>query len=404
MLHLEAVASTAYGCRSCGAVTVIANASKLMLRLACLLLALTDGGAWAHDPSSYGGVFRSRNLGGTWLSADVGLFLNAALVVAVDPRNPSRLLVGTDLGVIGSRNGGRSWNAEAPDLIFGAVFAVAFSGDGERALCAAQSGVFRFAGGSWAPARAPDDAIPARAIVAGAANDRIYLLGRSRLFVSEDGGQTYVPVGAPPQAREMTALAVIGTAPETLVAVIDGRVMISQDGGREWRDGGLGAVDTVAPDAYAPDRIWAASADRLHTSADLGATWRAVGRALPEPGTKVRGIAADESATTLVVTTHRGTYRSENGGQTWALKEDNLPIHLEAGPLTRDPRDPRLIYAVYSLMPYSEVWRAATEGGNLLARIDPISLAGGISFCLLVLIGGGFLAVRLARAGEAAPQ
>jgi photosystem II stability/assembly factor-like uncharacterized protein len=314
-------------------------------------------------------------------------------------------LVGTDLGLLGSRNGGRSWSPEAPDLIFGAVFAVAFSADGERALCAAQSGVFRFAGGRWVPAHAPDAAIPARAIIAGASNDRIYLLGRSRLFVSEDGGQTYVPVPGLSPAREMTALAVTGTAPEILVAVIDGRVMTSLDGGRAWRDGGLGrdgeAVDTVAPDAYAPDRIWAASADRLHISADLGATWRAAGGPLPEPGTKVRGIAADELATTLVVTTQRGTYRSENGGQTWVLKEDNLPIHLEAGPLARDPTDPRLIYAVYSLMPYSEVWRAANEGGNLLARIDPISLAGGISFFLLILFGGGFVAFRLAGARTA---
>ena len=386
-------------------VTVITSAPKSILRLACLLLALTDANAWAHDPSSYGGVFRSRNLGGTWLNADVGLFLNAALAVAVDPREPSRLLVGTDLGLLGSRNGGRSWSPEAPDLIFGAVFAVAFSPDGERALCTAQSGVFRFADGRWAPAHAPNAAIPARAIVAGASNDRIYLLGRSRLFVSEDGGQTYVPVPGLSQTGEMTALAVTGTAPEILVAVIDGRVMTSQDGGRAWRDGGLGrdgeAVDTVAPDAYAPDRIWAASADRLHVSADLGATWRAAGGPLPEPGTKVRGIAADESAATLVVTTQRGTYRSEDGGQTWVLKEDNLPIHLEAGPLARDPSDPRLIYAVYSLMPYSEVWRAANEGGNLLARIDPISLAGGISFFLLILFGGGFVAFRLAGARTA---
>ena len=385
--------------------SLIISASKSILRLACLLLALTGGSAWAHDPSSYGGVFRSRNLGGTWLSADVGLFLNAALAVAVDPREPSRLLVGTDLGLLGSRNGGRSWSPEAPDLIFGAVFAVAFSADGEQALCASQSGVFRFAGGRWAPAHAPDAAIPARAIVAGAANDRIYLLGRSRLFASDDGGQSYVAVPGLPQAREMTALAVTGTAPEILVAVIDGRVMTSQDGGRAWRDGGLGrdgeGVDTVAPDAYAPDRIWAASADRIHVSADLGATWRAAGGPLPEPGTKVRGIAADASATTLVVTTQRGTYRSEDGGQTWVLKEDNLPIHLEAGPLARDPSDPRLIYAVYSLMPYSEVWRAANEGGNLFARMDPISLAGGISFFLLVLLGGGFVAFKLAGARTA---
>ena len=101
------------------------------------------------------------------------------------------------------------------------------------------------------------------------------------------------------------------------------------------------------------------------------------------------------------MTTQRGTYRSEDGGQTWVLKEDNLPIHLEAGPLARDPSDPRLIYAVYSLMPYSEVWRAANEGGNLLARIDPISLAGGISFFLLILFGGGFVAFRLAGARTA---
>ena len=63
------------------------------------MLALTDGNAWAHDPSSYGGVFRSRNLGGTWLNADVGLFLNATLTVAADPRDASRLLVPTDLGL-----------------------------------------------------------------------------------------------------------------------------------------------------------------------------------------------------------------------------------------------------------------------------------------------------------------
>jgi len=46
------------------------------------------GSASAHDASSYGGVFRSRDLGAAWLNADVGLFLNAALVIAVDPRDP----------------------------------------------------------------------------------------------------------------------------------------------------------------------------------------------------------------------------------------------------------------------------------------------------------------------------
>jgi photosystem II stability/assembly factor-like uncharacterized protein len=370
---------------------------RLILCVAGILLGLS-GSASAHDASSYGGVFRSRNLGATWLNADIGLFLNAALAVAVDPRDPSGLLVGTDLGILGSRNGGRSWMPEARDLIVGAVFAVAFSPDGEQAVCAAASGVFRREGTQWLRAEAPGAAIPARALVAGSSG--FYLIGRDRLFASRDGGQTYLDVPGLPATSRITALAAIKGPRDTLAAVIDGRAMISQDGGRAWRDGRLGGsdatVDTFVADGFVPQRIWAASAGRIFFSDDLGATWRAAGRPLPEAAT-VRGIAASAEATTLAVTTDRGAFHSADGGETWVAREDNLPTHIEAGPLARDPSDPRVIYAVYSLTPYGEVWRMAVDGGNLLARIDPISLAGGVSFCLLILIGGGLAALQLAR-------
>src|ERR1700726_1291910 len=61
------------------------------------VMSLVAGSASAHDASSYGGVFRSRDLGAAWLNADVGLFLNAALVIAVDPPDSSHLLVRADL-------------------------------------------------------------------------------------------------------------------------------------------------------------------------------------------------------------------------------------------------------------------------------------------------------------------
>src|SRR5947208_2616273 len=127
-----------------------------------------------------------------------------------------------------------------------------------------------------------------------------------------------------------------------------------------------------------------------------------VGRSLPEPKARVRGIAASADAATLVVSSDRGIYRSEDGGETWAPKEDNLPIHVEAGPLARDPKDAGVIYAVFSLMPYAEVWRMAIDGGNLLARIEPISLAGALLFCVLVLIAGGLAARHLSRRRAAA--
>ena len=183
--------------------------------------------------------------------------------------------------------------------------------------------------------------------------------------------------------------------------MVGGRLMISDDGGQRWQERVIAVrgsrVDTSVLDPYWPTRLWAASADQIYMSDDLGRNWRAVGRRLPEPETSVRGIAADQNAATLVVTTHRGLYRSEDGGSNWALIEGSLPIHLEAGPLVRDERDPKTLYAVYSLMPYPEVWRMALLGGNLLSRSDPVSLAGGLAFVLLVMIGGGLLVVWLAR-------
>ncbi len=122
----------------------------MILRLTCLLLTLTAS-AWAHEPGSYGGVFRSRDLGRSWVNADVGLFLNAALVVAVNPRDPLHLVVGTELGLLSSGSGGRSWRTVASDLVIGAVFAAAFSSDGAHLSSAGSSGVFRLDGDRWMP-------------------------------------------------------------------------------------------------------------------------------------------------------------------------------------------------------------------------------------------------------------
>jgi photosystem II stability/assembly factor-like uncharacterized protein len=380
--------------------------------LVCIA-SLLAGVASAHDASSYGGMFRSRDLGASWLNADVSLFLNAALIIAVDPRDSSHLLAGTDLGLLNSHNGGRSWTPEARDVIIGAVFALAFSPDGDLAICAAASGVFRRDQDDWLRVEVPESAIPARALVAGPANHRFYLLGRSRLFASEDGGRTFIAMPGLAGTSEMTVLAAIPGSADSLAAVVDGRAMISHDGGRTWRDiwrdiwrdtwrnadgGGAGeTVDAIAADANRPQRIWAAADGRIVVSDDLGSGWRSVGRSLPEAGARVRGIAASADARTLLISSDRGIYRSEDGGETWAPKEDNLPVHIEAGPLARDPNDAAVVYAVFSLMPYAEVWRMAVEGSNLLARVDPISLAGGISFFALVLIGGGLAALHLSR-------
>ena len=354
----------------------------------------------AHDASAYGGLFRSRGMGGNWLNADVGLYLNAALTVAVDPRDPNHLLMGSDSGLWTSANGGRSWSQEAPILISGAVFAVAFSPDGVTVLCVAPGGVYRNVGGHWGRSDAPTEATPGRGIVFDGAG-RIYLLGRDRLFSSNDSGAHFAPAADADDAVGFETLALLRQPSETLFAIAHGRLLASTNGGRRWQQRPVGdtaePIETVIPDATVAGRVWVAAANRLHVSNDGGVNWQAVGSVLPEAHTVVRGIAADPAGETLVVTTHRGTFRSTDAGAHWVLEEGNLPVHLEAGPLARDPANPSVLYIVYSLIPYPEVWRSAVEGSNLLARVDPMDLVGGLAFLLLLSFSGIMLVVWLAR-------
>ena len=123
----------------------------------------------------------------------------------------------------------------------------------------------------------------------------------------------------------------------------------------------------------------------MFRSDDDGASWQGIGRPLPEPNTTVHGIAASEEM--VVVTTDRGLYRSVDGGKSWTLIIDDLPAHLEAGPLVRDPLDPATLYAGFALVPYSELWRRAADREGAFARVSVASLAGGAVLLILVALG-----------------
>ena len=91
-----------------------------------LILLLFAGTARSHDPGAFGGLFRSRDYGATWVSANQGAFLSGAISLAISPIDHNHLLLGTESGLFASRNGGRDWDVEAPSLILGSVFALEF--------------------------------------------------------------------------------------------------------------------------------------------------------------------------------------------------------------------------------------------------------------------------------------
>jgi len=385
------------------------------LRAVLPLALLCAGMVHAHDPSAWGGMFRSRDDGATWLPVDAGLFIGGAMAVAISPSDPNLLLYATDTRLLRSRNGGRDWTQEGADRLIGPTLSVAFDPDGKGAVASSSGGVFRTDGGAqWTASNVPTGAAPARSIVPGGASGRFYLAGPRGLYASSDHGRAFTRLGDTLPESAASALVVIPGQLDTIVAVIEGALWIGADGGARWRQSraGLpeGGIDTIAAVDRLPNSLWAFGADQLYTSEDGGAGWRPVGKPVPERGTSVHAMAVSHDSRAIVLTTHRGLMRSADGGETWAVVEGVLPTHLESGPLLRDPHDRTTLYAGFALTPYAEIFRRAEQGNNLLSQLDPMSLAGGLAFLLLLVIGGALLARRLARSynaprspGESAP-
>jgi hypothetical protein len=371
-------------------------------------LALSPAAGRAHDPSSWGGLFRSRDAGATWFLASQGRFVGGALALAISPNDPNNLLLASDSGLLWSVNGGRDWDSVAGDELAGSVFAVAFDADGRRALAATAWAIARTSGrGDWEPATMPVGAAPIGGLVSGGAPGVFYLAGFGGIFRTGDSGEHWVGVGdGLPAERPVALVAEDGPMP-VLYALVGGRVFRSTADGRAWQpcSAGLpaGQITAVAADREREAVLWAAGAGRVFRSDDRGATWRPFGQPLPEPDTEIRGIGVRGPGPSVLVSTQRGLYRWVDDSHGWMQLADNLPAHLEAGPLVADPVDPSTLYAGFSLTPYDELWRTAAERRPSTARLGAGDLAGAGAVIMLLGLGAAAALRRLARARAADP-
>ena len=373
--------------------------------LLALSLALWPGAALAHDPSAWGGLFRTRDGGVTWLAINSGSFVSGAIALAISPAEPNHLLLATDSGVMASRNGGRDWQVEASDVLVGAAFAVAYDADGKRALVSGPSAIFLRDEERWRVISAPAGAAPARAMAGGSVPARVYLAGWKGVYRSDDWGASWVPINEGLPEEHADAMVISPGPPEIVHVVAAGQLWGSLDAGRHWarRQVGppTGRVEAVTLDASDAPRLWALVSGQLFRSDDAGVGWRAIGRPLPEADTLVRGMAVVDQS--IHLTTDRGLYRSPDGGEHWQVPSDGLPAHLEAGPIVRDPQNASTIYVGFAFTPYAELWRQAAEGKTMFARLDTGRLAGGAAFLLLVILSAVAALRRLASTYYRAP-
>ena len=343
----------------------------------------------AHDPDTLGGIFRTHDVGATWTSINPGIFVSGALALAVSPRDPNHLLLATDSGLWRSRNGGRDWDVEAPGILTGPAFAAAFDADGQRALVAGTTTLFRDDGDRWRPVRTPAGAAPARALLAGAVPGRVYLAGRSGLYRSDDWGRSWANAGSAIEADHVDALLAPPGRPDDVYAVAGGSVWSSNDAARSWqrRTGGVPGhgVEAVGFDSTTPARLWAVGSGQVFRSDHPGERWRPVGKPVPE--TLAMALAMAISGEVIVIATDRGVFRSADGGERWELPKEGLPAHLAARVLVGDSRSPTTLYAGFALTGYEDLQTRVRRSETASSRSSLGNIVGGFGLVVLLALG-----------------
>ncbi len=353
--------------------------------------AASDQGVWRSDDA--GVTWRRQNAGDHWgpPSVRVGFPID----VQVDPRDADRLFINAyGGGNFASTDAGRTWH----------VASTGYTGAQVRGV-----------------------------VVDPEHPGRVWAVGRSGMFVSNDGGTTWAgasPFGEWPVFECMTieiapdgsmleadtadrmiayghgsvwspsqqelpfrqaarALAFAPSDPNIAYAGIGGfftpsyfdddrpgsGVLRSTNGGRTW----VPANDSLTDDAHVgslavhptdPGVVFAGTTrDSLLRTADGGATWATV----PGLGTRVSAIRIDPRDGNRLLAGSGGIFRSTDGGVTWARAQGGPAPESYVVDFAFDPTDASVVYAADIL---SGVYRSEDRGASWAAVNDGLRTRG----------------------------
>src|SRR6266849_3958876 len=316
----------------------------------------------AFQPGSGGGAFRTADSAATWNPINAGLKSPNITVVAVDPKTPSNVYVGTaESGVFKSVNSGGSWAASNSGLGTFSINTLVIDPVTSTTVYAGTAiGVYKSldGGATWATANTglviPNTTIPVdvqtlaiNPLTTGT-TATLYAGGSSGMFKTINGGANWTSLNAGfpltnglPTTPDVSSIVVDPATPTTLYAgtSFSTGVFKSINGGNNWTPINTGltfsnsttlfGIAALAIDAKAPNNLYATTIDSVgvYKTANGGGSWSAVGTVntgLTDQNTT--GIVTDPtiSGTLYVATVSTGVFKTTNGGTSWTTSTNAL--------------------------------------------------------------------------------
>ena len=279
------------------------------------------------------GVWVSKDSGDSWEKISSTTMPVNVDSLAIDPRNTNTFYAGTWWRAYKSTDEGKNWRLIKDGMIDDSdVFAVTIDPrDANHIIASACSGIYESfsSGEKWAKIQGiPGDSRRTYAIVQHPSiAGTIYAATNQGFWMSTNGGKAWMMTT--PRDLMVTSIAVSAEAPNRVfIGTSNFGVMISDDGGRNWRQSNENFTSRftydISTDTQRANRLYAltrnvagSSGGSFFTSDDGGTTWQAtknldINRVAPFTMLQDR-----TDPNVIYLGTNVGVFRSPDRGVTW---------------------------------------------------------------------------------------